>query len=365
MPIGHPPNYKPAMYEPRHSINNKILNNIGQIEAAKEMIENAPLVPYYEKKFQSDAVARTVHHGTHIEGNDLDLDQTMKVLEGESVFGRDRDVQEVINYRNVVELLDDLANKRGGYDTDLLKEIHYETVKKIVPEDKVGTLRDVQVVIREQSRGEVVLEPPPSAEVPYLLEDFFEWLNSEKTEIVHPILLAGIAHYILVAIHPFVEGNGRTVRAFATLVMLKKGYDIKRFFALEEHFDSDPAAYYEAFAEVDKQSKNLAARDLTPWLEYFTEVVAVELNKIKESVRKLSIDSRLRNKIGQQVSLSERQMKLVEYMSANGQAKMKELKQVLSMVSEDTILRDLNDLMDKGIVDKKGKTKASRYIIVN
>lgn len=329
------------------------------------MIENAPLVPYYEKKFQSDAVARTVHHGTHIEGNDLNLDQTMKILEGEKVFGRDRDVQEVINYRNVVSLLDDLVNKRDVYNIETLKEIHFETVNKIVPEEKVGSLRNVQVVIREQSRGEVVLEPPPAAEVPYLLDDFFAWLASDTVDEIHPILLAGIAHYILVAIHPFVEGNGRTARAFATLVMLKKGYDIKRFFALEEHFDSDPAAYYEAFAEVDKQSKNLAARDMTPWLEYFTEVVAVELNKIKETVRKLSIDSRLRNRIGQQVSLSERQMKMIEYMAANGQAKMKELKQVMSMVSEDTILRDLNDMMEKGILDKRGKTKASRYIIVN
>ena len=102
---------------------------------------------------------------------------------------------------------------------------------------------------------------------------------------------------------------------------------------------------------------------MTPWLEYFTEVVAIELSKIKEKVRKISIDSRFKGKIGEQIALTERQMKLVEYLSENGSAVMQELKSVLSMVSEDTVLRDLNDLTDKGIIKKEGRTKASRYLI--
>jgi len=352
------------MYQPKYSITNKILKNIGAIEAAKEIIENAPLVPYYEKQFKTEALAKTVHHGTHIEGVGLDtLDQVKKVLEGEEVIAHDRDVQEVINYRNVMTLLDELAVKRGGYTLDMLLDIHKEAVSKIVAPEKIGTLRKTQVIIREETSGQIVLQPPPAIEVPYLLEDFFEWLNSDEAKEVHPVLRAGIAHYILVSIHPFVEGNGRTIRAFANLILMREGYDIKRFFSLEEHFDADPARYYEALSTVDKQSKNIAARDLTSWLEYFTGVVAVELNKIKEAVRKLSIDSRLKLKIGEQIALTQRQMKLVEYLYEAGSAVMQDLKVIFPMVSEDTILRDINDLIDKGIIKKEGRTKASRYII--
>ena len=353
------------MYKPRYTITNNILKNIGSIEAAKEVVENAPLVPHFEKKFKSDAIARTVHHGTHIEGNDLSLDQTKKVLEGEDVMGRERDIQEVINYRNVVTLLDELAAKRGNYELQDLLDIHQETVTKLVPEEKVGVIRKTQVVIKEEETGEIIFQPPPFIEVEYLLRDFFAWLNSPEGHNVHPVLLAGIAHYVLVSIHPFVEGNGRSVRAFATLVMMKEGYDLKRFFSLEEHFDSNPADYYEAFSVTDKQSKDIGARDLTGWLEYFTEAVAVELAKIKEKIRKLSIDSKLMGKIGKQVALSDRQMKLVEYLNEHASAKMKELKRVLPMVSEDTVLRDIKDLMEKGIVRKEGSTKASRYYITN
>src|SRR3970040_990447 len=102
------------MYAPKFVVSNKILKNVGAIEAAKEIIENAPLVPIFEKNFQSDAIVRTVYHGTHIEGNDLTLIQTKKILEGLNVYGRPRDIQEVINYRNVMELVDQFAVKRGG-----------------------------------------------------------------------------------------------------------------------------------------------------------------------------------------------------------------------------------------------------------
>jgi Fic family protein len=351
------------MYSPRFTISNKILKSIGQIEAAKEVIENSPLVPSFEKQFQTDAIVRTVYHGTHIEGNDLSFTQTKKILEGEEVYGRARDIQEVINYRNVVTLIEELSAKRGGYEAQMLIDIHQATVYKIVAEDKVGVVRTSQVVVKEESTGKIIFQPPPFVEVPYLIDDFFAWLNSPEAVELHPILKAAIAHYALVAIHPFVEGNGRASRAFAMMILLREGYDIKRFFSLEEHYDSDSATYYEAFSKVDVQSRNIAARDLTAWLEYFTEAVAIELNKIKEKVKKLSIDTRMKVKFGQQIALSERQMRLVEYLGDQGSASMQELKRVLPMVSEDTVLRDLKDLLDKNIIKKQGSTKASMYVM--
>jgi Fic family protein len=353
------------MYAPRYTISGRILKQIGSIEASKEVIENAPLVPSFEKQFQSDAMIRTVHHGTHIEGNDLTLYQTKKILEGEEVYARARDIQEIINYRNVNILLDELAVKRGGYNPEMLKDIHKNTVDRIVVPEKTGVFRSTEVVVKEEGTGRVIFSPPPAQEVPYLLEDFFEWLNAPNDDEVHSVLRAGIAHYILVAIHPFVEGNGRTIRAFASLILMREGYNIKKFFSLEEHFDADPVAYYDALSEVDKQSPNLGSRDLTPWLEYFTLALATELEKIKDKVRKLSVDSRLKVKFGEQVALNERQMRLIEYVSDQGSGGMNELKKVLPMVSEDTILRELRDLIEKGILKKQGSTKASRYAIAN
>src|SRR3989344_4639411 len=94
------------MYKPKFTITNKILKNIGSIEASKEVIDHAPLLPYFEKEFREDAVLRSVHYGTHIEGNELNLSQAEKVLQGHQIIARDRDIQEVINYRKVLDFIE-------------------------------------------------------------------------------------------------------------------------------------------------------------------------------------------------------------------------------------------------------------------
>src|SRR5258708_39805089 len=118
------------MYNPKYSINNTIIKNIGIIEAAREVIDHAPLLPYYEKEFQKDAMVRSVHHGTHIEGNELNLDQAEKVIEGQEVVARQRDIQEVINYRRVMEYLGETKtqNEEAKIDDEFVKKIHRMTV---------------------------------------------------------------------------------------------------------------------------------------------------------------------------------------------------------------------------------------------
>ncbi len=74
---------KITMFAPKFTITNKILKNIAEIEACRQVIENAPLVPAWEAKFRQEAIVRTVHFGTHIEGNPLNFTQAREVLEGE------------------------------------------------------------------------------------------------------------------------------------------------------------------------------------------------------------------------------------------------------------------------------------------
>jgi Fic family protein len=245
-----------------------------------------------------------------------------------------------------------------------IKEIHRRTVYRLIPEESSGTYRETQVVLRDSRTGEITFRPPPAVEVPYLMEDFIHWLNLKESREIHPVLRAGIAHYAIAAIHPFIEGNGRTARAFATLVLFVEEYDIRRLFSLEEYFDRDAETYYKTLIATSNQSSDLTERDLTSWLEYFTYGLSVELEKVREKVRKLSIDSRIRRKRGGQVMISERQVKIIEYLSENGQAVMRQLRQLFPDYSDDAILRDLQILTKKGIIKKKGSTKGAYYELV-
>jgi Fic family protein len=355
------------MFQPRFTISNKILKYIGAIEGAREVIDYAVMVPAWEAKFKEEARVRTIHFGTKIEGNELNLSQAQRLLDGQEVLARERDIQEVINYRGVVEYIDRLGERysqnalAGGaaiYTESWLKKIHELTCQKILEAGKCGVYRETKVVIKNSQTGEVSFRPPLPLEVPVQIEEFFNWLNSPGGKEVHPVLRAAITHYELVRIHPFTDGNGRVARAYALLVLLREGYDVKRFFSLEEHFDSNAAEYYGALQAVSQNGG-----DLTVWLEFFTQALALELNKIKERVRNLSVDWRWRDRLGRQIVLNERQIKLIEWFANNEQMTVKDAATVLPGVSDDTILRNINDLIKKGVLKKRGITKHSYYVM--
>ncbi len=363
------------MYQPRFEITNHLLTYISAIESAKALIDHSALVPSWEAKFRDEAMTRTVHFGTHIEGNELTADQAGKVVQLKNtsnpqtvvdqtgIIARDRDIQEVINYRNVIAWIDQrpVGKKNEALTLDILLTLHKLTMQKLLAEEQIATFREKQVIVRGAANGAVVFRPPVSVEVPFLLEDFFSWLNSPATAEIHPIFKAAITHYHLVYVHPFVEGNGRVARAFATLVLYNSGYDFKRFFSIEEYFDSDVEAYYQALLSVQQSDQ----ANLTYWLEYFAYGLALEIDKVKQKVLKLSQDLKIQRELGQQVALSERQIILLEVLQNQGQMTSDDAQKALPNVSVDTILRDLKDLIAKGVVQKHGVTKGVSYTLLS
>jgi len=349
------------MYIPKFTISNKLLKNIGIIEASKEVIDHAPLLPYYERQFREDALVRTVHYGTHIEGNELNLTQAEKVLAGQSVVARDRDIQEVINYRKAMTFINELKIENGKLKIDegMIKKLHRITVNKILPSEKCGEYRKTKVVIKNNQTGQVSFRPPEASAVENQIKDLLAFISAKQNQDIHPVLESGIVHYELVRIHPFVDGNGRVARALSTLILFIKGYDIRKFFSLEEYFDRNASNYYSALQSVAKNSG-----DLTKWLEYFTQGLAIELSKIKEKVEKISVDGKLREKLGgKPLLLSDRQLGIIEYIQKTGFLQNQAFEELFPMVSEDTILNELRGLLSNKIIKKQGVTKGAKYIM--
>lgn len=344
------------MYQPIFTITNQILKHIGDIEASREVIINAPLLPYWEKKFQDEATLRSVHYGTHIEGNELSLQQVQRVLDGERIVARERDVQEVINYRKVIDYIGRM--KDAPIDEESISDLHKIVVDKILDFDVMGTYRQKEVVIRNSITGEISFRPPKAVEIPWQIEELIKFIQEEKE--LHTVLKAGIVHYEFVRIHPFLDGNGRVGRALSMLVLFKEGYDIRQFFSIEEHFDRNPVDYYTALQSVEQKNG-----ELTEWLTYFTQCLAIELTKIKDQIESISIDTNLKKKLGGPVMLSERQLKIYEYIQKNGYFENKMFPMMFPMVSEDTVLRDVQDLVKKGLLKKHGKTKGVKYILAD
>lgn len=362
------------MFKPTFTISNNLLTYISRIESSKALIDNAPLVPAWEAKFRDEAFAKTVHFGTKIEGNDLSQEQaeqvvrlnttsdTEEIVKKTGIMARERDIQEVINYRNVLSWIDSkqAPNFSSVFTVETLRKLHALTVDRLIDNEYVGAYRDKQVIVKSATSGSIVFRPPVSIEIPYLIDDFFQWMYSDEADQLHPVFLAAITHYQLVFVHPFIEGNGRTARAMATLLLYLKGYDFKKFFSLEQYFDSDVEAYYQALLSVQQSPMN----DMTYWLEYFCYGVAIEVDKVKDQVTKLSKDLKLKKQLGQQVALSERQIVILELFQNQEEVTSDDMQRVLPNISVDTILRDVKDLIEKGVISKQGVTKGVRYHLV-
>jgi len=228
----------------------------------------------------------------------------------------------------------------------------YKLILQKIDDANAGKLRTVPVRVA----GSMAIFPNP-VKVPDVMKELIVWLALNHS---HPATKAIEAHYRLVSIHPFTDGNGRAARAMTLLVLFQEGYDVKRFFSIEQYYDQNPADYYTALQAASHHRDG----EITDWLEYFTDGLAIELSRVKDRVLALSKDLKLKGKLGRQISLSERQIKIMEYMETNhGQITTYELTRVMRMVSRDTLLRDMNDLAKKGIIRKVGTTKSARYIL--
>jgi Fic family protein len=213
----------------------------------------------------------------------------------------------VLNYAAVLRYIGGRSlSGEGGITEEVIMRLHALLVDDILPPEESGQYRRVPVVVGVPATGEVVYRPPDWSEVPGLMADLLAWLSSPQAAALMPVLEAGIAHYELVRIHSFTDGNGRTARALATLILAERGFDTRRFFALDEYYNQDRPSYSEALRSVDAQ-----ARDLTEWLEYFVQGIAVEMVRVEGRVEELTRLYHI-EKGAEQVPLNTRQIRLLD-----------------------------------------------------
>ena len=116
--------------------------------------------------------------------------------------------------------------------------------------------------------------------------------------------------------------------------------------------------FNQTLSETIKEGENV-----TPWVEFFCDAFASECEGLKVRLKRLGGGNIPKTKWGKQVALTERQIMLMESFQTRGEMTMAETRNVLPMVSEDTILRDLAGLIVKKLIRKKGKTKGAKYVL--
>ena len=130
--------------------------------------------------------------------------------------------------------------------------------------------------------------PPAADDVPSLMKDLVAWTNDSEAQGIPCPIRAGIAHYQFATIHPYYDGNGRTARLLATLILHLGGYDLKGLYSLEEYYARDLASYYKALTigRSHNYYDGRATSDITSWVDYFCLGMADSFETVKKRARK-------------------------------------------------------------------------------
>lgn len=318
------------MFNPKYNLNNGILSNLTAIAEAKGIIDRAKILPQQELRLRRQAIIRMTHHSTEIEGNRLNMGQVEALYAKKKIDAPDRDIYEVKNYLNALKYIEKIVALKKPITEKIILKIHKLVTDKTLAPQFSGhyRVRPIYVVRRQFGVPQETLYTGPEAkQVPKLMADFIAWLKDSEDKDINPAIAAAIAHLEIAAIHPFNDGNGRTARALATLMLYQRGYDFRRLFALEDYYNTNRQAYYKAI-NVGK-TYDERRTDITSWLEYFVKGFKKEIDEVKNKILSLSA-RQVGGKIKSQIYLTPEQLKVIDFLDQVGRISAKDVADVLS-----------------------------------
>lgn len=215
---------------------------------------------------------------------------------------------------------------------------------------RVGGWRDdvsgpMQVVSGPIGRQRVHFEAPPADRLDAEMGRFLEWVNGETNE--PPLIKAGLAHLWFVTLHPFDDGNGRIARAIGDLLLARADHSPQRFYSLSAQIQRDRKTYYEILERTQQ-----GTLDVTAWLAWFLDALHRAVNQAQHTVDAVLAKARFWQRFAG-TPMNERQVKLLDRLLDGFEGKLTTSKwAAIAKCSPDTALRDINELLDHGVLRK-------------
>ena len=352
---------KPTVLSPKFTITAAIANDLMRIEAVKQSIQTLPITPRVLETLRETARLFSTHYSTMIEGNRLTKQQVAQVIaEGQHFPGRERDQDEVRGYYAALDEVERLAKANSPVTESGVQRLHALVMSAGKKRIKPTPYRDGQNVIRDSRSQAIVYMPPEAKDVPALLAQLVYWINC-KDDLPVPIKVA-ITHYQYATIHPYYDGNGRTARLLTTLVLHLRGYGLKGLYALEEYYAQKLQDYYEALTVGPSHNYYLgrAEADITKWIRYFVEGMAISYQKVEaqaraESGRGGSDQTRVLRR------LDSRQRRALELFERSQEVTAKEIGDLFGLQSRAAAVLCQSWVEDEFLIISNPSKKARRY----
>ncbi|MBQ6475021.1 MAG: Fic family protein [Clostridia bacterium] len=266
---------------------------------------------------------RSIHSSLAIEANSLSVDEVQGVINGKSVMGPEREIQEVKNAYKAYDLL----GKFDPYSLKDLQKIHGIMTYLLLQDSGVFRTHNEGVFKGETC---IFMAPPPQF-VPQLMQQLFAWMK-ESRQSIHPLILSSVFHYEFVFIHPFSDGNGRIARLWQT-ALLSLWNPLFQYIPIESRIQEFQDDYYDAIAACH------VAGNSNRFIEFMLDMI------------NLSLDRAIEQSTGKNALLTPQVQKLIDAMEYNVPYTIHQLMELLGIASRSSFRKTyLVPALDKKLV---------------
>jgi len=308
---------------------------------------------------QNEAVLNTltldVTKSSEIEGEFLDIEQVRSSIArrlGIDIAGA---IESERYVDGIVEMMLDATQK---FDLPLTKTRLFGWHAALFPSGwsnlnkitvagwRKDTTGPMQVVSGPMGKEKVHYQAPGSDSIEPEMIKFLDWFENEHE--IDLVLKAAIAHLWFVTVHPFDDGNGRITRAITDMTLARSDKSIRRFYSMSAQIRAERKQYYEKLEETQKGSS-----DITEWILWFLQCLVNAINSTEETLSKILQKAEFW-KLHSTTILNDRQQKIINRLLDGFDGKLTSSKWAkINKCSQDTALRDIQDLMKKDILQKE------------
>lgn len=248
------------------------------------------------------------------------------------------------------------SNRLFGWHAALFPTGYSGSFRITVAGWRVGE-EPMQVVSGPMGKETIHYEAPPSHMVPAMMQEFIEWVNNVQT--IDSIVKAAIAHIWFVSIHPFDDGNGRLTRTITDMLLARADGMPHRYYSVSAQMCQEKKSYYDIIERTQK-----SGLDVTMWIEWFVSIVEHALIRALDKLQRVIQKHEYWQHFAS-VNINARQQRIVNMLWDGFEGKLTSSKWAkINKCSQDTALRDITDLIAKGMLLKSGEGgRSSNYIL--
>jgi Fic family protein len=340
------------MFNPQYKYTKEIVDNIGKIRELVITLNERRFPNTVLAKLEREARALSTFSSTSIEGNPLPLTDVKKILKSRPDNIKDTQ-REIINYNDALETINEKLEEGSiEFSHELMLDIHKMVVKDLIPKNQTGKYRQEPVFVNDPRTGRTVYWPPDDSDVKPLMDELINFVNQVDSK-TGSIIKAGIFHKQFVIIHPFIDGNGRTVRLLTKVLLAQLGLNTFNLFSFENYYNSNLSEYFRKVGVFNNYYDVVNSIDFTQWLEYFTNGIIDELERVSELLPKAtSLEDRL----------EDHHYQIIDLIKDKGVIKDSDYAKVTNRSRSSRIL-DYRKLVDLGLIERKGKGRGTYYVL--